>query len=69
MTKKGFMAHTNSIIMKTDRKYLVVNWFFIPFNDQTIERFRLRYNRPMHSAHPTMISFTKTISMGLVKSF
>lgn len=43
MTKKGFMEHTNSIIMKTDRKYLVVNWFFIPSNDQTIERFRLQY--------------------------
>lgn len=26
MTTKGFMAHTNSLIMKTDRKYLVVNW-------------------------------------------
>lgn len=43
MTKKGFMAHTNSIIIKTDRKYLVVNWVFIPSNDQNIERFRLRY--------------------------
>lgn len=26
MTAKGFMAHTNCVIMKTDRKYLVVNW-------------------------------------------
>lgn len=29
MTKKGFVAHTNSIIMKTGRKYLVVNWLFV----------------------------------------
>lgn len=32
MTEKGFVAHTNSIIMKTGRKYLVVNWLLFSYS-------------------------------------
>lgn len=43
MTEKGFVAHTNGIIMKTGRKYLVVNCLF--FHSATSKIFTIKYIR------------------------
>lgn len=48
--QKGFMAHTNDVIMKTARKYLVVNWFLVLFSSSSFS-FYLEFS--IHS----MISF------------